>query len=192
MKLTTILLLTIITIYIQGCVGLGGITLTDITETIEQPLLFSSKGQISNEYKASRTADAATVREYWGAPDSVRELAPGRYRWDYNFGLRWNGLGLLIIFVPVPLALPLGHDNVSLEFEGDRIVSAMIKQWNISALAYCGFFVMAPGGWVCGATTYSHSTTFVHPLGIDPLLPRQSFDKDSRGKGNQIPKTEAH
>ena len=193
MKLTKALLLAIITISIQGCMGLGGIIVTDHTVTIEQPLLSSEKGQIFDNYKASRTADTATVREYWGPPDSVSELAQGRLRWDYHYGLRWNGLGMLVIIVPVPLVLPLGHNYVSLEFEGDRIVSATVKEWKIAALAHCGFFVMVPGGWICGGTIYSPNTITHHTrhyYETEHLLPGQSFDMNADEKLRSDPKTQ--
>ena len=175
------ILLAVIAIQTQGCFGLGGILLADHTVTIEQPLLSSTKGQISNKYKASLTADAATVKEHWGDPDSVKELAPDRFRWDYNFGLRWNGLGMLVVIVPVPLVLPMGHNYISLLFENERVVSATVKEWRIGAGAYCGFFVMMQDGWTCGGdiTPTGNFTQHTLHFGTENLLPGQSFDKSA-------------
>src|SRR5512140_1722971 len=49
----------------------------------------------------------------------IRYLKGGRRMHERGRKGCWNGLGLLVIFVPIPLALPLGHDHVSLEFESD-------------------------------------------------------------------------
>jgi len=62
------------------------------------------------------------VRRDWGDPSEVSFGDNGLERWTYYGSLRWNGLLLLAVVIPIPLFVPLGRERVSIDFRNGKAV----------------------------------------------------------------------
>jgi len=73
------------------------------------------------------------VRRAWGEPDEVTRPGDGTELWTYVGGLRWNGVVLLVVFVPIPLLVPVGREQVTIRFRSGEAVfgeaSASEETW---------------------------------------------------------------
>ena len=73
--------------------------------------------------------DAQIYESRFGKPDSIEidSAADGREIWTYRSkgleGLRWRGIFLLVV-VPIPLGVPVGHEETVLVVKEGRIVSS--------------------------------------------------------------------
>ena len=52
----------------------------------------------------------------------MTSLGDGTELWTYTGGLRWNGVLLFVVIVPIPLLVPVGRDQVTLRFRGGEAV----------------------------------------------------------------------
>jgi hypothetical protein len=108
---------------LSGCVGLGVGMLGNIEDELSNPRIQIAKGNISSTEGTAPWLTAEDLRRYWGPPDRIR--AAGRTeRWQYNFGVRWNGVGVLVAFVPLPLLIPVGHEYIEFTIENGAVVKA--------------------------------------------------------------------
>ena len=62
------------------------------------------------------------VRRAWGEPDEVAKPGDGSELWTYTGGLRWNGVLLFVVIIPIPLLVPVGREQVTLRFRGGEAV----------------------------------------------------------------------
>ena len=98
----------------SGCVGLVAVARGSASYAIEAPQLSTPTGQ--------RPAIAENVRRALGEPDRIETVESGE-RWHYREGLRWNGIALLVVVVPVPLLLPTGFEQAVVHLEDGRVVA---------------------------------------------------------------------
>jgi hypothetical protein len=98
----------------SGCIGFVAVARGTAPYAIAEPELSTPTGQ------QPPTAD--NLRRAFGEPDRVESSARGE-RWHYREGLRWHGIALLVLVVPVPLLLPTGVEEAIVHFEGDRVVA---------------------------------------------------------------------
>ena len=142
---------------LQGCVGLGAWTLGSRTESSDHPKIDRTRGVIDvrNGEPERTLKTAAELRAQWGEPDRVESLEGSKEEWIYKTdGMRWSGLVLYVVIVPLPAILPLGSQYVSFLMNEGRIEKATRANWAFKAGAYCGFFGMMYGGLGCGTGTF--------------------------------------
>ena len=135
---------------LQGCVGLGAWTLGSRTESSDHPKIDRTRGVID-----VRNGEPERTLKTAAEPDRVESLEGGKEEWIYKTdGLRWSGLVLYVVIVPLPAMLPVGSQYVSFLMNEGRIEKATRASWAFKAGAYCGFFGMMYGGLGCGTGTF--------------------------------------
>ena len=103
-----------------GCAGVVAILRGSSDFRVEQPTLPSHEALSS--YHRGVAATAEHVLRAFGEPDEIVELDPDRERWRYRTGLRFHGVSLLLIVVPLPLLVPTGVHNAYVELERGTVV----------------------------------------------------------------------
>lgn len=154
---------------LQGCVGLGAWTLGSRTTSSDHPKIDQPRGAVD-----IRTADTATdlktakeLRTEWGEPDRIDSREDGREEWIYKTaGLRWSGMVLYIVIVPLPAMIPVGSQYVSFLIHDGQVERATRGDWAFKAGAYCGFFGMVYGGLGCGTGTFEEKESLTHAQGV--------------------------
>ena len=101
----------------------------------------TSVGEGGNE--GNTKADLLRV---WGAPKRTYSK-DGKEYWVYNESIAWRGIVPTIVVIPIPLVLPVGHNETTVEFEGDVITSI----WNEKGIdrwfgCSIGSDITPPGG----------------------------------------------
>ena len=147
-QLSTLTLFLALTLCLSGCFGIG--TLFTETTVVDNPVISQKKGHIwvKADMPRERTVMASELLDYWGKPDEIIKNDTEEV-WIYQFGLRWNGLGLAFI-IPIPLIVPIGHEEL---IDGDKhIVSVTIKGMEdngfiCSLLWHPGCYVSSE--WMC-------------------------------------------
>jgi hypothetical protein len=102
--------------------------------------------ELSSSSGGSRPATQVNVRQLLGPPAAVREEAGDREIWTYRDGLRWHGLALLLVVLPVPLLLPTGRNEAHVTFEAGRAVSLDGRANTTRARAGCLYGAAFPFG----------------------------------------------
>jgi hypothetical protein len=136
---------------LSGCFGFG--TLFTDTNVVENPVISQKKGRLwfKTDKPRERPILASEVLDYWGEPDEIIKHDSTEV-WIYQFGLRWNGLGVALI-IPIPLIVPVGHEELSLLIDEDRhLVSVKIEGQQDNGflcmfLAHPGCYVSSE--WMC-------------------------------------------
>ncbi len=103
-----------------GCAGVVAVVRGSSDFRVEQPTL-PSHGALSS-YHRGVPATVEHVLRAFGEPDEIVELDPDRERWRYRTGLRFHGVSLLLIVVPLPLLVPTGVQNAYVELERGTVV----------------------------------------------------------------------
>lgn len=86
------------------------------------PVIGSKPGLLLDGSAAHVVFSDTEVRRAWGEPDEVTNLGDGTEQWTYVGGLRWNGVLLLVVIVPIPLLVPVGRAQVTIRFRGGDAV----------------------------------------------------------------------
>ncbi len=167
-----------VALMLQGCVGFGAWTLGSRSEPNAHPKIGQRKGatdvrtgQSANQSEGTLKT-AAELRAQWGEPDRIESGEPGTEEWIYKTdGLRWSGLVLYVVIIPLPAMIPVGSQYVSLLIHDGHIESATRTDWAFKAGAYCGFFGMMYGGWGCGTGTFEEEK---NPENLQSLSPGPS------------------
>lgn len=142
---------------LQGCVGFGAWTLGTRTESSDRPKIDQTRGAIDIHKAGAETEikTATELRTQWGEPDRVESREDGREEWIYKTdGLRWSGLVLYVLVIPLPAMIPIGSQYVSFLIHNGQVERATRGGWAFKAGAYCGFFGMMYGGLGCGTGTF--------------------------------------
>jgi hypothetical protein len=103
-----------------GCVGYATVSPRDVGP--QEAEKFAVEQGLSTE---SLTPEQ--LQSQWGAPAS-RRAEDGRDVWVYERDRQWAGLLLIAVAVPVPLMLPVAHDQLELGFQGDTLVSVRARK----------------------------------------------------------------
>ncbi|MGC3975565.1 MAG: hypothetical protein QM771_14465 [Nitrospira sp.] len=147
-------------VMLQGCVGLGAWTLGTRSESSDHPKIDQTRGAIDIR-KAGRDSDLKTateLRRQWGEPDDIELRKDGKEEWIYKTGgLRWSGVLLYLVVLPLPAMIPVGTQYVSFVVQDGHIEEATRRDWAFKAGAYCGFFGMMYGGLGCGTGTFEEN-----------------------------------
>lgn len=151
------------TVFLSGCVGLGVGILGNDEHNLKNPHIQLSKDSISSTEGITPWITSEDLRRYWGPPDSVEHLSGGNEQWQYNFGRRWNGIGLLVAFVPLPLMIPVGHEYIRFTIEEGQVVEATTKEDYWIAMYGCvASGIMHAVGADCTFGRQSHTTRFIN------------------------------
>ncbi len=129
-KLTALIALLIL----QGCVGIG--IRGNVTSVIENPAI-GEKGTLYLADSKSNRVTKESLRARWGEPDEISPIDRENQRWDYLFGHRWNGLGVLAVIVPLPLFLPVGREHIYFYFQNDEATRSEIETDDFRFFAAC-------------------------------------------------------
>ena len=134
---------------LQGCVGIGGWVPGDQSKTVDYPYMGVAewKGQVSSaRLHAGNIDDATTLEKHWGKPDRRLELGATTEKWEYRLDrLRWRGVFLYVLFIPLPLLIPIGHDYVTFLIQEGQILSAKQVTGTTKGEFFCGFAVADKG-----------------------------------------------
>ena len=86
--------------------------------------------------------------EWWGASKSDAVIN-GRRVIVYDRSLAWRG-AVIFLIIPLPLLIPLGHDEAKFVFKEERLVHVEYVEDRLTA-AICGFHSEGPDGFGCTA-----------------------------------------
>ena len=171
-QLSTLTFFLALLLCLSGCFfGIGAI----YTETIvvDDPVISQKKGHIwvKTEMPRERAVLASELLEYWGEPDEIVKTN-GDEAWIYQFGLRWNGLGVGFGLLPVPLAIPVGHKKLSFSIDQEKhLVSVTIR-------AHGGYGFMCSLLWHPGCYVESEWMCKILPLCY--YMEQKPFPKEFR------------
>ena len=148
-------------ICLSGCVGAGIVTGQVISWDASDGLptgLCPSKSERSivgcsfrrfNEF--SYLIDEVTPEKllnWWGTPKSDSVVNDKRVI-VYDRSLAWRG-AVMFLIIPVPLLIPLGHDEATFSFSNEHLVHVEYVENRLSA-AVCGLHGEGPDGFGCTA-----------------------------------------
>lgn len=135
MKKLTILCLAFI---LNGCVGLAVGTYGTFQAEKESFNISDEKNYFDysvNTIKLTKEVLLST----WGEPDEIAKVGNCEVVTYYD-GYNWSGIGAFIVFFPVPLLVPTGHDENRFYFINGESVGLVTEYSEvIGALGYmCG------------------------------------------------------
>jgi len=130
--------ITFLILLLQGCIGIGVSWVGDVSTTTQVPtlsnkkMLFSEKGQpLSSDYVISQ----------WGEPDHRKRIDDGSEIWEYRGNhLRWHG-GFLMLLLPLPLAVPFGHNYATLVIQNGQVQSSTQTYSRTKFEYFCGYTI---------------------------------------------------
>src|SRR2546423_6088914 len=126
---------------LQGCVGV--VVLKPHTEVISDPVIgryWHDPDAVSKRNSSEATNAVIYTSEWlqasWGAPNHISHISADTEEvWTYRLRPVWEGVVPLVI-IPIPLALPLGREQVCFTLRAGRVVSASItKAWMVGGVA---------------------------------------------------------
>jgi hypothetical protein len=82
----------------------------------------------------------------WGLPETDK-VVNGLRIITYHQSLAWRGLVVFVI-VPIPLLVPLGHNEAQFSFQETRLVHVQYTENRLNA-AVCGNHSEGPNGFGC-------------------------------------------
>ena len=91
---------------------------------VSVPVVSPMRHVIRSNQETVPASSVSQVLEWWGAPDERVVDASGVERLTYYDGLRWRGVLLFLVILPVPLVIPVGHDVVELEVADGMVKAA--------------------------------------------------------------------
>jgi hypothetical protein len=145
---------------LAGCFGAGTVKRKNYTWDVKDPVEYglcpirSEEKTIvgcpvrpfSNAVESPGAITPDKLIDMWGQPDNER-FERGFRTLTYRQGLAWRGLTIFVI-IPIPLLLPLGHNNAKLIFQSDRLVHVEYVDNELDA-AICGLHSEGPNGFGC-------------------------------------------
>lgn len=120
----------------SGCVGVA--VTGDKSAVVNNPNVSKNKGYIGNAPLAPDThVTESELLKYWGSPDQIEVNDKGLKQLLYKRNeLRWNGITLMVI-IPIPLMIPVGHDYLSFTVDNGNITAANMKNNSGESGFYC-------------------------------------------------------
>ncbi len=110
-----------------GCVGVVAVVRGSSEFQLEQPAL-AFQNPPSHPITRGPAGTSERFLGAFGEPDEIIALGPDRERWRYRTGLRFHGVGLLLIVVPLPLLVPTGVHDTYVEIERGIVVQVQGSQ----------------------------------------------------------------
>ena len=154
-----IILLLILSLFAQGCVGI--MTLRTKSVTFLNPKIWDYADHLGVEWQdienkaSAKTYNSVWLDSHWGKPARIKSPSPqGNIEtWTYDFGRRWNGI-VPMIGIPIPLVIPVGREQVEFTFKDDQVVNArLVYEQEYEAVA--GWYLHGPCGPTLGLTRRS-------------------------------------
>lgn len=139
-KLATIIL----ALFLSACIGAG-----PVTTTVASGSSCPSKEVghlVACPPKDIEGVTRGDVLTMWGKPKSSGKDGAQEYL-IYNKDIAWRGL-LVFVLVPIPLMLPVGHNQTTLFFENDHLVRST-SEYGQAHIALCGMHSEGPDGFGC-------------------------------------------
>jgi len=142
-------------VLLSGCVAIGPITTSTSTEKISAPSSHARMCPVPSEIgeltecKAEKAGSLTTEQliAMWGEP-KLHEIKEGQESLTYNRSIAWRGLFGIVIIIPIPLLLPVGHNETTFFFENNKLIHITSEQYK-SSLAVCGYHSSGPNGFGC-------------------------------------------
>lgn len=142
-----------ISILVSGCVGVGPITTITSTEKVGSssyarvcPVPDRVGELTSCKAEDAKTYTAEKIIGIWGKPKSRGMKGDEEYL-IYNRSIAWRGL-LGFVVVPIPLLLPVGHNQTTFLFEQNSLIQTDYES-SKSNIAVCGLHSEGPNGFGC-------------------------------------------
>ncbi|MDH3280931.1 MAG: hypothetical protein OEQ18_07355 [Gammaproteobacteria bacterium] len=123
-------------VFLSGCAGLGVAVRGNYEAAMTNPRINVEKGGLW-EGGSKPWLKSEDLLKYWGVPDRTEQTDTRTQLWRYNFEIRWNGIGVLVVIVPIPLIVPVGRDYIEFRIENDWVVSARSKEDSWIAMYGC-------------------------------------------------------
>ena len=134
-----LLILTMVTLYLTGCVGVMTLTTTGkTTKRYSEHDYNCPSGNLGHFSRCgiNREPSISEFISLWGEP-KTQETKDGREMLIYNENLAWRGL-VVFALIPIPLLIPAGHNEISLEFDHDKLVQSTSEFANTGPGLICG------------------------------------------------------
>ncbi len=110
---------------LSGCVGITAVT-----------------GE-RREFPCQRSK--AKISETMGEPYRIDSGEGAQEVWRYRNGLKWRGVFVSLLVIPVPLLLPVGRDDRTFMFEGDSCRSEVVEKDMPERPFMCGWMMRNEG-----------------------------------------------
>lgn len=133
-------IIVVVTFWLQSCGGIGLFAIGNKSASISNPNISINRGLLREGIAGSNLITSKELLDNWGKPDKIEKVSINKENWTYNLNLRWNGIFALILFIPIPLVVPVGHDYVAFNIEDDRIVSVFMKNDDGKFGILCAYF----------------------------------------------------
>ena len=138
-----------IALLLVGCVGGGPVvtktSTTEVVRTGHSNIKYCIANEIGRLLMCYKGQEPFTTTEQfisvWGKPKS-HEVKDGQDYLTYNTDLAWRGLVIFVI-IPIPLLLPVGHNEMHLVFEHNQLVRVE-KEFGQGNYAICGLHSEGP------------------------------------------------
>jgi hypothetical protein len=147
---TVVLKVFLCLVALQGC-GLGALLYGDTARTVDHPFLVEQGGAESDRMRrigqspSPDTLRAERLQLEWGLPGRIEPVS-GKVdteRWTYWMErLRWHGPLLILVFVPLPLLIPFGHDYTVFTIQNGTVLDATEVRSRPKYGAFCGMPVI--------------------------------------------------
>jgi len=136
---------------IAGCVGAGPVTTRTTKNDISSPTFpkyFCPAKEVGHFLKCdeNKVPSSQDFHKMWGEPKSY-VISRGKGLMRYNGDLAWRGLVIFVI-IPIPLLLPVGHNEITLDFENDKL-AGINSEFGYGNYAICGLHSEGPNGFGC-------------------------------------------
>lgn len=141
-KILILIALSILLLLSQGCASMAIGVYSSHYEKIEYPNILRRKGHLIVDEKSRNVLNASYLKEYWGEPDKVIKICPDKEQWIYKFGIRWNGIAIFMLIVPLPLTMPVGYNQISFTLQNEDVVFAEITD-ALRTSAYCTWWLIS-------------------------------------------------
>ena len=118
-----------------GCAGVVAVLRGSSEFHLEKPV-FTSRRTLSSGSRGLPATAERFLRDF-GEPDDVIALGSRREMWRYRTSLRFHGVALLLVVVPLPLLIPTGFHNTYVDIEEGRVVQVRGSQNFVVARIGC-------------------------------------------------------
>ena len=140
-----ILATIVIASLLNGCVGLAVGTYGTFEQELNSVSISDTRNQFGYESETNQISKKTLVST-WGKPDEVSRDGKCEVLTYYD-GYSWSGVGAILVFIPVPLLVPTGHDENRFYFINDLSVGHISEYGDVT-----GMLGYSCGSNECGAS----------------------------------------